>query len=108
MRQKATAEPPWLALGLSRATWYRLGKPQTKPPGRTTQAQQADKLDISVRTIQRANRIRREAPDLVDQVVAGTLKLGTAERLVIERVIERQEAAVLAYLRAELAKKRSP
>ena len=45
---------PWLALGMSRATWYRHGKPSEKPPKRETQAGMAKRLGISVRTIQRA------------------------------------------------------
>jgi hypothetical protein len=96
---KAYTEPPWLALGVSRATWYRLGKPQTKPQ-RVTQAQNARQFSVSLRSVQRASRINRKAPDLAAQVAAGTLSVGTAERLVIER----QEAAALAYLRAEWAK----
>jgi hypothetical protein len=100
MRRKAYTEPPWLALGVSRATWYRLGKPQTKPR-RETQAQIARQFDVSLRGLQRTGRILRDAPDLVEQVEAGTLSVGTAERLVIER----QEAAALAYFRAELAKR---
>lgn len=101
MRQKATTPPPWLALGISRATWYRLGKPQTKPQ-RITQAQAARESHVSVRNVQRAGRIQREAPDLAAQVETGALKIGTAERLFIER----QVAAVLAYFRAELDKRR--
>ncbi len=102
MRRKATIPPPWLALGISRATWYRLGKPQTKPE-RITQTQAAREFHVSVRNVQRARRIQREAPDLAAQIEAGTLKIGTAERFVAER----QAAAVRAWLRAELAKRRA-
>jgi hypothetical protein len=94
MRQKAN--PPWLALGMSRATWYRLGKPQTKPPQRMTQAQLAKLYQISLRRLQRSCRIMREGPDLAAQLEDGSLKTGTAERLLIER----QEAAMLAWLKA--------
>jgi hypothetical protein len=102
MRQKAHDDPPWLALGISRATWYRLGKPATKPRPRRTQAQNARDFSISVRALQRARRISRDAPDLQARIAAGELRLGTAERLLIER----QKAGLRAYIRAELDKRR--
>lgn len=98
MRQEP---PPWVALGISRATWYRLGKPERKPPPRLTQAQNARDADISVRTLQRAIRVSRFAPDLVPQVQAGTLNLRAAERIIKER----QEEEARAWLRAHLPAK---
>jgi hypothetical protein len=95
MRQKTGS--PWLALGISRATWYRLGKPTTKPQ-RLTQAQLARDYKISIRRLQRAHRLLRYAPDLAAQVEADELKTGTAERLLIER----QKAALRAWMRTEL------
>jgi uncharacterized protein YoaH (UPF0181 family) len=51
---------PWLALGMSRATWYRLGKPSEKPQ-RVTQKNLAKIMGASVRTIQRdAAQMREE------------------------------------------------
>jgi len=97
MRPKRTIPPPWVALGISRATWYRHGKPTTGRR-RLKQAESARRHDASLRSLQRAGRILREAPDLGTQVEAGTLKIGTAERLLIER----QQAALLAWFRAEL------
>jgi hypothetical protein len=83
---------------MSRATWYRLGKPERKPR-RITQAQAALQMEVSVRSLQRARRVMREAPDVAAQVTAGTLKLGTAERIVRERAL----AGTRAWLRAHKA-----
>ena len=98
MRRKRETEAPWLALGISRATWYRLGKPDRKPR-RMTQAQIANQTGVSLRSFQRARRIAREAPDLTGQVQAGILPLGTAERILRERAL----AEALAWLRAQKA-----
>ena len=68
MRQMT--EAPWLALGISRATWYRLGKPTTRRP-RQTQAMTAKRAGFSLRSMQRASRVAREAPELAVQVQAG-------------------------------------
>jgi hypothetical protein len=43
---------PWKAIGMSRAGWYRHGKPTTKPK-RYTQADIAKIAGVSLRTIQR-------------------------------------------------------
>jgi hypothetical protein len=51
MRQKASQ--PWLALGMSRATWYRLGKPETKPERPMTQPLRARLMNVSLRSLQR-------------------------------------------------------
>lgn len=42
----------WEAIGMSRASWYRHGKP-TEKPHRNTQKDLAKILGVSVRTIQR-------------------------------------------------------
>lgn len=47
------AEQPWLAIGISRANWYRHGKPATKPQ-LTTQAEAAKLMDTSVRSLPEA------------------------------------------------------
>jgi hypothetical protein len=43
----------WEVLGMSRATWYRHGKPDKKPEPRLTQAKTAEALGLSIRTVQR-------------------------------------------------------
>jgi hypothetical protein len=92
MRQKASQ--PWLALGMSRATWYRLGKPQTKPERPMTQPLRARLMNVSLRSLQRGERVARSAPGLADQVAAGALKVGRAERLLFSATFKemRQKA----------------
>jgi hypothetical protein len=70
----------WEAIGISRSTWYRRGKPTTKPY-RVTQEQTAKLMNISVRSLQRAKRIAREAPELESLIMAGHMKLKFAEQL---------------------------
>jgi uncharacterized protein YoaH (UPF0181 family) len=51
---------PWETAGMSRASWYRHGKP-TKKPTRFTQKEIAEILGVSLRTAQRdAARIRED------------------------------------------------
>ena len=70
---------PWDEIGISRATWYRQGKPKTKQH-RITQAQAAISMGISVRSIQRARRILRQAPELENLIMRDELSLGAAEK----------------------------
>jgi hypothetical protein len=78
MRHKAPQ--PWTALKMSRATWYRLGKPRAKLE-RMTQPIRARLEGVSLRSLQREARILREAPSLADDIETGSLKLGRAERI---------------------------
>jgi hypothetical protein len=86
-------DKPWIALGISRATWYRLGKPADKYalPRSRRQAALAPAVGMSVRSFQRLRRLQREAPDLFDEWCASRLKLGRAE-------------AFLIWLKEEMAK----
>lgn len=68
---------PWAAIGMSRASWYRHGKPVIKPE-RMTQVRLARQLETSVRTIQRAARIEREAPTLMPAIASGELSVAKA------------------------------
>jgi len=43
----------WEAIGMSRATWYRHGKPLEKPEAKITQRELAQALNVSIRTVQR-------------------------------------------------------
>ena len=54
MRQKAQ---PWLALGMSRATWYRHGKPTEPRPKYKNAAERAAQFGQSLRSHQRLMRI---------------------------------------------------
>jgi hypothetical protein len=76
-------QPVWQALGMSRATWYRKGKPEKKPGKKITQKEVAALMRVTVRSVQRAIRILREAPELVPLVKAGKLKAGPVESLII-------------------------
>jgi hypothetical protein len=88
MRQQK--QPPWIAIGMSRASWYRHGKPDTKP-ARMTQALKARMLDIGVRTIQRADRVMRLAPELEPLILSGEMSLAKAEKFVIDKFVSSHE-----------------
>ena len=50
---------PWEAIGISRATWYRHGKPTEKPKKLLTAAERVKMLgpSVSARTAQRIERV---------------------------------------------------
>ena len=75
---------PWVAIGISRATWYRQGQP-TRKAHRLTQPQAAARLKVSVRSLQRANRVKRLAPDLVWPLANGKLTARAAEARALAR-----------------------
>jgi hypothetical protein len=70
------AQQPWLEVGLSRAHWYRLGRPRIRPERRKTQAELAYESGVCVRSFERAARIAREASDLAADVDTGRLTIG--------------------------------
>jgi hypothetical protein len=54
---------PWERLDMSRATWYRHGKPKKKPRRPKTQRDLARSWGVSLRTVQRRAADRpRQAP----------------------------------------------
>jgi hypothetical protein len=73
---------PWAKIGMSRATWYRHGKPATKPR-KVTQAQIAATMKVSVRTMQRTKRVAREAPELLPAIRSGEVSVTEAERAIL-------------------------
>jgi hypothetical protein len=76
---------PWKKAGMSRASWYRHGKPVTKPE-RMTQAKAARILDgVSVRSLQRAARVAREYPDALPLIKSGKLTLNEVEAILRKR-----------------------
>jgi hypothetical protein len=94
MRQK---DQPWIALGISRATWYRLGKPETRPEKKLSRkalltfAVEQKGGATSVRTMQRIERLQAidsvpEVRALLELIKAGLMKVGTAERLVFRHL----------------------
>jgi hypothetical protein len=65
---------------MTRSTWYRHGKPASKPH-RITLEQAAAAMDVSVRSLQRTRRVMRLAPELCPLIDRGVLKLGLAEEI---------------------------
>jgi hypothetical protein len=60
-------QQPWEVIGISRATWYRYGKPTSKPEKRPTQKENAAKHSVSLsylRTLQRRLRVERIKKEL--------------------------------------------
>jgi hypothetical protein len=97
------SEKPWIALGISRATWYRHSKPTTWSK-RITVAEEAANLGApSLRSHQRIMRVL-DSP-LLPFLVAGILKPGQADKLLssprrlqqfleeVEREVERLRAS---------------
>ena len=62
MRQQ---QKQWEALGWSRASWYRHGKPDYAYRRQATQKDEAAKGRMSLRTYQRFCRIVQYAPELI-------------------------------------------
>ena len=81
MRLKEKPERPWSALGMSRATWYRRGKPTTKRTPRLTMASLTRSSGVSLRTSQRTMRVMRSSPELTAWVRDGQLTIGEAEKM---------------------------
>jgi uncharacterized protein YoaH (UPF0181 family) len=112
----------WEALGLSRASWYRRGKPTKKPESKTTQKDIAEILGVSLRTVQRDLAKGREkqrqkniarvreymaqgySQDEACELTAAELRAGAIEKLISEgRLVvfaqASQEAATLSQSR---------
>jgi uncharacterized protein YoaH (UPF0181 family) len=112
----------WKALGMSRATWYRRGKPTKKPEPKTTQKDAAEILGVSLRTVQRDLAEGREkqrkinvarvreymaqgySQDEACELTAAELRAGAIEKLISEgRLVgfaqASQEAATLSQSR---------
>jgi hypothetical protein len=83
LRQK-----PWEAVGMSRATWYRRGKPDEKWPDRAEARANGLKLRMgmsgarSLRTLQRFERVLFKDMDLARAIARGDCTIGLAERIV--------------------------
>jgi hypothetical protein len=59
-------------------------KPTSKPV-KITQLVCAVLATVGVRTLQRAARVHRLAPELMPQIVAGTLRLHDAEQMAVKK-----------------------
>jgi hypothetical protein len=73
---------PWQAIGMSRASWYRHGKPAKKPP-RPSAAAAARAAGVSLRTHQRIMRVMAADIDLaVAMLDRGWCKPAQAEAII--------------------------
>jgi hypothetical protein len=83
-------DSPWEALGISRGTWYRHGKPTERPiprgQGPFSQRNIAARDRISLRTQQRRDRIMEFDFDLWRMTVDGKIKATTAEQIITDPV----------------------
>ena len=79
MRQK---DKPWETLGISRATWYRHGKPVEWRKRRTNKHNAVENC-MSLRTFERWMRVfnPRSSKLIMDYVKSGGMKLGMADYL---------------------------
>jgi hypothetical protein len=77
---------PWEAIGMSRASWYRHGKPTEKPKRKTTHADIAKICGCSVRTIQRDRaQMLREVVEDARKFIAQGHSLEDATRMANEK-----------------------
>ena len=80
MRWSARSARPWDEVGISRATWYRHGKPTKKPTRPKTVAEIAKQFGASSkRTYQRTMRALQS--ELGPYVAAGRLSAAQADRM---------------------------
>ena len=91
---------PWEAIGISRATWYRHGKP-TENPERTSVARAARMMGApSTRTYQRIMRVTAADMDLaVAMLNHGWCKPGQAEEIIKDPVLLRKFRRMVARSR---------
>ena len=90
-------QTPWDAAGMSRASWYRHGKPEVRPK-RQTRAELARSIGISVRTVYRAAR------KVNDERRARYLQYqGDEARRLIEKHPSKSDDQIFEMLKAHLA-----
>jgi hypothetical protein len=85
-------QKPWEAIGMSRTSWYRRGKPDVWPPPMALPPLHkafASDLHISKRTAFRALRILKADPDLFGAVRQGWCKWGQAEWIITRPDVHR-------------------
>jgi hypothetical protein len=73
-------DTPWAAIGISRASWYRHGKPATKPNRLETKAEMARRIGVSLRTLYRAQK------QYIDQ---RTARLRQYQEAVLRKLLEK-------------------
>jgi hypothetical protein len=77
---------------MSKASWYRHGKPTTKPEKPLTAKQEAAQFGISVRTLYRFRQLNRY-PEVFDFIIRGELTCKRALRLIKEH--DEEEKAII-------------
>jgi hypothetical protein len=94
-RKPSKQQTPWERIGMSRATWYRHGKPDN-PIERNSDAVMAAGSGVSLRTYQREKRaLRSRDHELANLVATGSMKPGTADRLLSDPEAKRRILAAL-------------
>jgi hypothetical protein len=74
-------QKPWEAIGMSRASWYRHGKPSSNPRlSRLTHEFLAKANGIPLRTFQRCVRVMTQGPEIWERAVKGEISVAAAER----------------------------
>src|SRR5262245_7517520 len=102
LRQK-----PWEAVGMSRATWYRRGKPTEKWRDRAEARAAGLRLRMgmagarSLRTLQRFERVLRKDMDLARAIGQRLVSTAFADRIVSDR---RRHKAVRKWLKEQKAR----
>src|SRR5215467_8389444 len=82
---------PWEAIGMSRASWYRHGKPSEKPQ-RFTKAMWAHMHRVSLRTMSRIDHrvTNGRDEDFALMLLRGEIKPGLAERIIADPRLHRR------------------
>ena len=105
LRQK-----PWEAVGMSRATWYRRGKPTEKWPDPADRHAAGLQLRMgisgarSLRTLQRFERVMRKNMDLARAIRRGDISAAFADWIVSN---PRRHKAVRKWLKEQKAQEAS-
>jgi hypothetical protein len=76
---------PWAKIGMSRSSWYRHGKPATRPV-KQTEVQYCAENGLKLRTLQRMTRIYRFDPELAKAVANRQLTVRAAEQYLLREI----------------------
>jgi hypothetical protein len=79
---------PWDTLGMSRASWYRYGKPTKRPETRSLRSLAKHiRAALAGRSFRTHERIMRLDAETARLVIEGHIRPATAERLLLTRPI---------------------
>jgi hypothetical protein len=89
---------PWKAAGMSRATWYRYGKPAPgKVPAKVTMKQAARRMQSTLRTTERCMRVAKACgwyPEPYEMLMAKKITIGEADKMIREMERELSMAGI--------------